>query len=180
MNLNREQSIKLAQSVADAVSETQSIEVAVFPSILWTVPVADSIAGHPVAVGIQDCYFEDAGAFTGEVSPQAASTVVSCALIGHSERRHVIGEPDDLIVKKLRAVLRTGMTAYLCVGETLEEREAGDATTVTTRQLAAALNDLEAEALARVVIAYEPVWAIGTGVAATPDDAQEMCRVVRG
>lgn len=179
MNLDRTESVKLARAVAEGADKHQAVQVAVFPSLLWTAHVADALKNSRVSVGVQDCYTEEAGAFTGEVSPVSAATVCAAALVGHSERRHVIGESDELIAAKLRAVLHAGMTGYLCVGETLDEREDGQAREVTTRQLGAALDGLDANALDKIVIAYEPVWAIGTGVAATPDDAQEMCAVVR-
>ena len=178
MNLSRAEAVALAEGVAGK-HPTDGVEVAVFPSAPWIVPVSEALSGSQVELGAQDCYVEDAGAFTGEVSPAALAEVCTAVLAGHSERRHVIGESDILVEQKVTSILRNGMTVYLCVGETLEEREAGQAETVVYRQLESGLVNVEQEALDQVVIAYEPVWAIGTGLAASADDAQAMCRRVR-
>ena len=131
-------------------------------------------------VGIQDIYWEPKGAFTGEVSaPLAVQAGARAALIGHSERRHIFGETDEDTRKKVAAAQAAGLAAVLCVGETLGEREAGHTLAVVNRQLTGALSGLDPAALDRVTIAYEPVWAIGTGRTATPQDASAVHREIR-
>jgi triosephosphate isomerase (TIM) len=156
---------------------------------VWFFPPAVSVeaAAHAVRdrgdllVGVQDIYWEPKGAFTGAVSAALALQAGARAtLIGHSERRHVFGETDDDTRRKLGAALGAGLEPVLCVGETLAERDAGHTLAVVVRQLAAALSGLDRAALARVVIAYEPVWAIGTGRNATPQDAAAVHREIRG
>jgi triosephosphate isomerase len=134
-----------------------------------------------VQLGAQDCYQKPDGAFTGEVSLDMLKDCgVQSVLCGHSERRHIIGENDELINTKLRAVLDAGLVGVLCLGETLEEREAGHTDPVNQRQLRAGLADVSGDNLERVIIAYEPVWAIGTGKTATPADAQDVhCKLRR-
>ncbi len=180
MNLDRDASVGLGRDVAALAGLHQDLDIAIFPSVVWMTVVADAVAGGMLTVGSQDCYTEPSGAFTGEISPVELAASFDSCLIGHSERRHVLGEGDDLIAAKLRAALDAGLTAYLCVGETLEERDAGDQNVVVERQLELAIGKAGEPDLASLVIAYEPVWAIGTGRAATADDAQEMCAGIRG
>lgn len=155
-------------------------EVWFFPPAPSIAAVARSIAGRKgLAVGAQHVYWEPKGAFTGETSVAiAAEAGATHALVGHSERRHVFGETDDECRRKVAAVLDGGLTPVLCVGETLEQREAGDTHAVVLRQLTA-LDGLDGATLAGVVVAYEPVWAIGTGRTATPDDANAVQQVIR-
>ena len=178
MNLSRAAAVALAEGVASEQASA-GVEVAVFPTFPWIAPVSEALAGSEVVLGAQDCYVEDAGAFTGEVSPAALAELCTAVLAGHSERRHLLGETDVLVEQKVSAIIRNGLTVYLCVGETLEEREAGQAEAVVHRQLESGLINVDENDLDRVVIAYEPVWAIGTGLAASAGDAQEMCRSVR-
>ena len=151
-----------------------------FPPAVSIETVAQGVASHrKVAVGAQDIYWEPKGAFTGATSgPLAKQAGARLALIGHSERRHVFGETDEQTGKKVTAALAADLQPVLCVGETLEQREAGDTLAVVTRQLEAALGGREGKA--RVTIAYEPVWAIGTGRNATPKDAAEVHQAIRG
>ena len=133
-----------------------------------------------IGLGAQDVFWEDEGAYTGAVSaPMLAKLSVGHVIVGHSERRQYFAETDDVVNRKLRAVLRHEMSPILCVGETLEQREAGSATDVVVGQLGGALKGIEPGAVAEMAIAYEPVWAIGTGRNATPDDAGEMCETLR-
>ncbi|MDI3341339.1 MAG: triose-phosphate isomerase, partial [Sphaerobacter sp.] len=122
---------------------------------------------------------EDQGAFTGEVSARMLAPFCRYVIVGHSERRHIIGETDEVVAAKLRAVLRNGLRPILCVGELLDERERGEARAVVERQLLRALDGVETGDVLRTVVAYEPVWAIGTGRAATPEDAREMAVWIR-
>jgi triosephosphate isomerase len=134
-----------------------------------------------VLLGVQDVHWEATGALTGQVSaPMAADAGADVVLVGHSERRHVFGETDADTARKVRAVLDAGLVPMLCVGERIEERRAGEAEAVVRRQLDAVLGTLSAEDAARLTVAYEPVWAIGTGETASPADAAAMHRVVRG
>ena len=137
-------------------------------------------ADAPIALGAQDAYFQRDGAFTGEVSlAMLADCGVTHVLTGHSERRHVIGESDELVGKKTQAVLDAGLTCVLCIGETLGQREAGDTDAVNERQARAALAAVTPDHFERLIIAYEPVWAIGTGRTATPGDAQAAHASIR-
>ncbi len=158
-------------------------EVVFFPPALSLVPVVEALkaaARRDVAAGVQNVYWEPKGAFTGEISaPLAAEAGAAWALVGHSERRHKFGETDEETGRKVRAVLAAGLSPMLCVGELLEERKAGRTEEVVLRQLGAGLAGLDAAATARVVVAYEPVWAIGTGVNATPADAAAVHRSIR-
>jgi triosephosphate isomerase len=153
-----------------------------FPSAVSVEAVAKGVAGRSdIRVGAQDVHWEPKGAFTGATSiPLARAAGATGALVGHSERRHVFGETDAETAKKVRALLVAGTTPMLCVGEKLEQREAGETDAVCARQLRTALEGLTPEELARVIIAYEPVWAIGTGKNATPTDAAAAHKAIRG
>jgi triosephosphate isomerase len=132
-------------------------------------------------LGAQNCHWEDKGAFTGEVSPSMLAKLnVTYTIVGHSERRELFGETDEVVAKKVKSVLKAGMTPILCVGETLEERDAGGADDKVKGQVRAGLEGLKPEQVGGLVIAYEPIWAIGTGKTATSDDAQAMCGLIRG
>jgi triosephosphate isomerase len=153
-----------------------------FPPATTLHTVSQQITGREdLAAGAQNVHWEPKGAFTGEISVSLAIDAgARAALIGHSERRHVFGETDAETGLKVRAVLAGGLVPVLCVGEKLEQREAGETLAVVQRQLAGALEGLEAEALRKVIIAYEPVWAIGTGKNATPRDAAQVHADIRG
>ena len=152
-----------------------------FPPAITVPSVVEALADRPeVFVGVQNVHHEAAGAFTGEISaPMARDAGARIVLVGHSERRHVFGETDEQTAKKCELVIRAGLIPMLCVGETLEEREAGHTEAVVLRQLAAGLGSLDNAQVANVVIAYEPVWAIGTGRTATPDDASAVHAAIR-
>ena len=135
---------------------------------------------NDLVVGVQDVYWEPKGAFTGAISaPLAAQAGARAALVGHAERRHIFGETDDDTRRKVSAALHATLVPVLCVGETLAERDAGHTLAVVMRQLSAALGSLDGPAMSRVVVAYEPVWAIGTGRNATPQDASAVHREIR-
>lgn len=134
----------------------------------------------PLGLGAQDCHTEDEGAFTGEVAPSMLARLgVDYVIAGHSERRQLFGESDELVREKVTAIQRHGMRPIVCVGETLDQRQAGDAQDVVASQLRGSLEGIEVEDPEELVVAYEPVWAIGTGETATADDAQAMCAHVR-
>jgi len=133
-----------------------------------------------LGLGAQNCYFEEKGAFTGEVSPSMLAKLhVQYVIVGHSERREIMGETDEIVAKKLRAVLAAGMQPILCVGESLEQREAGETDDFVAGQVRAAFGNLPADKAADCVVAYEPIWAIGTGRNATPDDANATIGMIR-
>jgi triosephosphate isomerase len=155
--------------------------IVVFPPALSLTTVVEALADRrDIAVGVQNIWTEDKGAFTGESSaPMAKDAGATYALVGHSERRHVFGETDAQTAKKCAAAARNGLTPMLCVGELLSEREGGETHTVCLRQLHAGLSELTDDQVATMVIAYEPVWAIGTGKTATPADASDVHAVIR-
>ena len=142
--------------------------------------VADAIDGKHVGYGSQDIHWEDKGAFTGAISgPMIADIGAEYAMVGHSERRSIFGETDKIVASKMIAAYRNGLKPMLCVGENLAEREAGKTARKINMQLKSALRVVAPEDAVNMVIAYEPVWAIGSGKAATPADAQEVCRLIR-
>jgi triosephosphate isomerase (TIM) len=166
-----------------AKDDYDAVDVSVHPSFtnlrsIQTILDADDI---PILLGAQNCHWEEKGAYTGEVSPvMLAKLEVRLVIAGHSERRELFGENDDVVNRKVKAILAHGMTPIMCVGETLDEREAGGTEAKVARQVRAGLAGVSAEQVAGMVIAYEPIWAIGTGRTATPDDAQAVCRQIRG
>ena len=180
MNKCLAEAVALAKGVADRASSLQDAEVAVCPTFVHLAAVCDAVAGTNVAVGGQNLYVKPDGAFTGEISaPMLADVGCKYVLAGHSERRHVFGEPDDLVAQKVRAALDGGLDVILCVGEQLAERQAGQMKDVVRRHVQTGLGKVAAEEMARLVIAYEPVWAIGTDINATPQQAQEVHEYIR-
>ena len=180
MNLDKNGCVELVKDLAAGISGIDSgkVDIAVYPPFVYIDSVVN--AAKQIAVGAQDVYFESNGAFTGEIST-AMLKDVGCihVLCGHSERRHVIGESDELINKKVSAAISGGLLPTLCIGELLEERQAGKTTEVVTRQVKAGLAGLSVDKVSAVTLAYEPVWAIGTGVTATPQQAQEVHAMIR-
>lgn len=180
MHGTRAESVALAGAVRSAAEAAPAVEVGVAPPFPYIEAVSAACAGSRVRVGGQDCHPDAKGAHTGSTSgPMMKDLGCTFAIVGHSERRHGLGESDELIGKKLRAVLASGLIPIVCVGELLEERERGATEHVVRRQLQAAFDGLGADLAARCVIAYEPVWAIGTGRTATPAQAQEVHLDVR-
>lgn len=181
MNTDGRSSVALAKDVAAGAADLAGkVTVAVCPPFVYLQDVAKAVQGTSVAVGSQDAYYEAAGAFTGEISVAMLKDVgCTYVLCGHSERRHVIGETDDLVNRKVKAVLAGGLLPILCVGELLAERDAGQTEAVVGRQLKAGLGGVPATEMASVTVAYEPVWAIGTGRTATPQQAQEVHAFIR-
>ena len=182
MNTNSQTSVDLVERIASGSVEaaSQNVTVAVCPPFVYLQSVAKALSSSNIAIGAQDMYFEPEGAFTGEISASMLKDVgCSYCLCGHSERRHVIGESDELINKKVTAAIGGGLLPILCVGELLEEREASQTNDVVTRHVKKGLAGLSAEKLQAVTIAYEPVWAIGTGLTATPDQAQQVHDFIR-
>jgi triosephosphate isomerase len=182
MNASHLEAIQMVQKLAYRLEteDYQRAEVVVAPAFTALRSVQLTIEQDHMLIGLaaQDCHWEESGAFTGEVSaPMLAKLACRYVIVGHSERRRMFGETDEIVNKKARAVLANGMSPIICVGETLEEREAGDAEQVVTSQVKAAMSRLDQPG--EVVVAYEPVWAIGTGRNALPDDAGLMAEIIR-
>ena len=182
MNTDSRSSVELAKAVvaSSAGVAREKVTVAVLPPFVYVPAVVKAVSSSGVAVGAQDVYFESKGAFTGEISPAMLKDVgCTYVLCGHSERRHVLGESDELVGKKTTAAIGGGLLPILCVGELLEERDAGKTEQVVARHLRTGLAGLSADKVSAVTIAYEPVWAIGTGRTATPQQAQEVHAFIR-
>lgn len=184
MHHNHFEAISTVQKLAYLLTKDdyEAVDVSVHPPFtdlrsVQTVLEADEI---PVALGAQHCHWEEKGAFTGEVSPAfLAKLHVSYVITGHSERRELFGETDEMVNQKAKAILKWGMTPIICCGETLDEREAGGTEEKVAGQVRAALAGIKPEQVAALVIAYEPIWAIGTGRTASAEDAQTVCALVR-
>jgi triosephosphate isomerase len=181
MNLDRRGALELVRALRNALDGAADRDVAVFPPFVYLDEVARALAGSRIQVGAQNVSDEKDGAFTGEVSAEMLRDVgARLAIVGHSERRHLFGESDDLVNKKLARALEVGLGVILCVGETLQQRDARETEQVIGRQLTRGLAGVAAADLERVTIAYEPVWAIGTGRNATPEQAGEAHAYLRG
>ena len=171
----------LATAIRDGLKRPRGVEVAVCPPFTALPAVAEALSGSPISWGGQNCHWEDKGAFTGEIAPgMLAELGCRYVLLGHSERRHIFRETDEEINRKVAAALRHKLVPLLCVGETEEERRQGLTFTVVEGQLRTGWAGLGADEIARGVLAYEPVWAIGTGVNATPAQAAEVHGYLRG
>jgi triosephosphate isomerase len=185
MNLNHLEAIAHVQKLAFALADKdyEAVEVAVLPPFTDLRSVQNLVEGDKLRIvyGAQDISAHDSGAYTGEVSgPMLAKLKCTYVVVGHSERRQYHGETDELVNAKVKAAFKHGLTPILCVGEELEVREAGNAVPHTLAQVEGALKDVPAEQAATIVIAYEPVWAIGTGKVCGAGDAQEVCAAIRG
>lgn len=178
MHFSIKQATAFAQKLADKKPE-DSVVVAVAPHILALQSVSGTLADSKVSVIAQNAYYQDEGAFTGEVSMPMLRGVAKYVLVGHSERRHVFHESNELLRAKMAAAMRSGIKPIYCVGETLLEREHYHTTTVISSQLSVGLADLTGEEIAKIVIAYEPVWAIGTGKFASPGDVSQAVSKIR-
>ena len=176
MNLDIAGGVVLASAVAAGAASAAGVKIVVCPPFVSLPAVRDAVAGSAVAVGAQNMHADDSGAFTGEIAPPMLAGLCEYVIIGHSERRQYFGETDTMAGRKAAAALRHNLRPIICVGETLEERESGQAAAVIRHQVVAALADVEPEdaAAGRIAIAYEPVWAIGTGRAATPEIAEQI------
>jgi triosephosphate isomerase len=180
MNTSRATAAELARSLVGSIGLLEAIDLAVCPPFVYLLEVAAALKGSRIALGAQDMFYESNGAFTGEVSGEMLKDA-GCryVILGHSERRHVIGETDETINRKIVKALADGLEAIFCVGELLEERQAGRTLEVVQRQVRIGLEGVCRKDAQAVTIAYEPVWAIGTGVTATPAQAQEVHAMIR-
>jgi triosephosphate isomerase len=182
MNLNALEAKELASGLAQQVTDdiVANVDVAVCPTFVYLHQVAQALADSKIDLGAQNVYFESNGAFTGEISV-AMLKDMCCrfVILGHSERRHIMGETDSLINQKLKAALAGALDPIFCIGELLEEREANQTEAVLERQVRDGLADITPDQMRKITVAYEPVWAIGTGKTATPDQAQQAHAFVR-
>jgi triosephosphate isomerase len=186
MHLNHFEALQLVQKLSYLLTKADydAVDVSVHPPFTDLRTVQTYFISEkepiPIALGAQTCHTDEKGAFTGEVAaPMLAKLDVQYVIAGHSERRELFGESDEVVNAKVHAILKAAMTPILCCGETLEEREAGGAEAKVDGQVRAGLAGLTPEQIAAMVIAYEPIWAIGTGRTATADDAQAMCALIR-
>ncbi|TWJ13776.1 triose-phosphate isomerase [Geobacter argillaceus] len=174
------EALELVTGLMPLVKDTKGVEIVVAPVFTVLSRVRDALAGSNVRLSAQDCYWEEEGAFTGEVSPKMLLDAgCSHAIIGHSERRQFFGETDATVNRKIKAAIAAGLTVLFCIGETLAERESGRTFDVLKRQVAGGLEGISEADLAKLVIAYEPVWAIGTGKTASDEQAQEAHAFIR-
>jgi len=181
MNLERSSALALAGALREHVGDRTDVAVAVAPPFVYLEAVARALDGSPIRVAAQNVCDQASGAFTGEVSAaMLADLGVDLAIVGHSERRHVYGESDALVNAKVHQALEHGLDVVLCVGETLEEREAKATEPTVRRHVTEGLKGVPGDAIPRITVAYEPVWAIGTGLTATPEQAGEVHQYLRG
>jgi triosephosphate isomerase len=180
MNTNLQEALALAAELKNHKSMDSSKIMVVCPPFPWIFPVKEMLTGSDIFVGAQNCSNKEQGAYTGEVSAtMLTSAGVSHVILGHSERRALYGETNDIISKKIQAASSKGLQVIFCCGETLEERNNGNLEIVLKTQIEVALSQLSLDALSNIIIAYEPVWAIGTGVTASPEQAQEVHAFIR-
>ncbi|OGP53461.1 MAG: triose-phosphate isomerase [Deltaproteobacteria bacterium RBG_13_52_11] len=181
MHKTAREAVEFVTRLQKELGDWEETEVVVAPPFVALAPVAERLQGTKIALAAQDCFWEEQGAYTGEVSPPMVRDV-GCryVIIGHSERRAYFGETNETVNKKVKAALAHGLHPIICVGESLEQRERGDTFTFVGRQVKECLQGLEEAAIQKMVIAYEPIWAIGTGKTATPEQAQEVHTFIRG
>jgi triosephosphate isomerase len=177
MNTTLAEAVDLAEALHASIDEVETVERVVCPPFISIAAVAERLAKSSIGVGAQDVHFEEKGAFTGAVAPGMLAGLCGYAIVGHSERRQYFGETDESVNKKIKALLKHDLVPIVCVGENLAQNEAGETLGVVTRQVRAALDDVEPTD--RLVFAYEPIWAIGTGRAATAADADRVVGSIR-
>ena len=175
-----EEACQFVDEVREAVPSEEKVDAVICAPAIFLPTLVDIAADSDLAIGAQNMHYEDEGAFTGEISPaQLASIDVDYVVLGHSERREMFNETDEAVNKKVRAALNHGIVPIICCGETLQEREAGGTVAKVSGQIRAALQGFTSDEVQHMVVAYEPIWAIGTGKTATADDANETCGAIR-
>ena len=177
MNKTPTEGVDFVNSLRPYLEQIDGVDKIVCPSFISLRSIAEALSDSEIAAGAQNMHYEASGAYTGEVSPSMIKELCEYVILGHSERRQHFGETDEMVAKKVSAALDIGLKPILCVGETLVERQSGDAQVVVQRQMRAALR--EVRSLQDLIVAYEPVWAIGTGVPASPTDAQKIMEFIR-
>ncbi len=181
MHKTLDEALSLVRGIREGVEGIGQVETVVCPPHVSLLAVAGALANSHVGVGAQNVFFEEQGAFTGEIAPGMLEGMVQYCIIGHSERRNIFGESDEWVNKKAHALLAHGITPIICVGESLEQNQAGQTDAFVRAQVEAALAGLTADQVASLVIAYEPIWAIGTGLTASPAEANQIIGVtIRG
>jgi len=170
------EAVALAEGLREALADVESIDLAVCPTATALSAVSETLEGSNIGVGAQNMYWEDAGAYTGEISPPMVKEWAEFVIIGHSERRKYFGETDETVNKKIKAALAHGLKPIVCIGESLEQNEAGETVDFVSTQIHGAFADVSAEDAVKITLAYEPIWAIGTGRTATPEDADRIIR----
>ena len=180
MNTTPSEGVKLAKELSELLPDTGGVDVVIAPPHTHLFPVNEVVKGGPIKLAAQNIYFEESGAFTGEISAHMIKDIgCEYVIIGHSERRQLFSETDESVNDKTRAALACGIKPIVCVGESLEERESGKALDVILKQLQGGLKDLPKELSMAIIVAYEPVWAIGTGKTATDEQAEEVHSFIR-
>ena len=179
MNKTPAEATSLAKAIVDAVGTESTVDCVICPPFVDLAVVQNAVAGSNVAIGAQNLHWEASGAYTGEVSAPMLQGLVDYVIIGHSERRQYFGETDETVNKKIHAALAHELIPIVCVGESLDQNRAGETQSFVSGQVKAALAGLTGEQVQSLVIAYEPIWAIGTGLAATAEEAGSTCGVVR-
>jgi len=180
MNKTRDEAVDLVEDLKESLADAGDVEVVVCPPFTALDAVREALRGSNIEIGAQNMHWEEEGAFTGEVSPLMLKSL-GCmyVILGHSERRTYFGETDESVNRKVKSAMANGLLPIICVGETLEEREGGKTEEVVVRQTKAALAGVKTNGAERIVMAYEPVWAIGTGRTASVDEANRMIRIIR-
>ena len=180
MNLNLSESVEHAKTIKQGVQNLTEVDVLISPSFISLAAVADSVRDSDFHISAQNCFYEEDGAYTGELSPKMiSSTGAGWVILGHSERRALFGETDDMVSKKLVRALNSGLKAIVCVGENIAQRENGLQMDVVKNQVKDSLDSISTSDVDNIAIAYEPVWAIGTGMTASPDQVEEMHSYIR-
>lgn len=177
MNTTVDEAVALVRAMRAELDELRGVEKVVCPPFVSLVPLRDLVSGTSIRLGAQNMFYEEKGAYTGEISPLMLAPLCEHVILGHSERRQYFGETDEIVNKKVKAALSAGLRPIMCVGERLEENQRNETAQVVTRQVRGGLNGI-AE-IDRVVIAYEPIWAIGTGLAATGQQANDTIHIIR-
>jgi triosephosphate isomerase len=181
MNNTLDQSKILVQKLLPGLDEIQNVNSIICPPFTALVPIKDLLANTSIHLGAQDIYWEEKGAYTGQISPGMVAELAEYVILGHSERRAYFNDTDDIVNRKILAALRVGLKPIFCVGETLHENEDGHTGQVVSRQIRNGLKDVDGDQMGEIMIAYEPIWAIGTGKAATPEGANQVIKeYIRG
>ncbi|MBV7335198.1 triose-phosphate isomerase [Chloroflexi bacterium TSY] len=179
MNNRIGDAVALAQAIRDRVDTVANVDRVLCPSFICLPAIQEVLNESSIALGAQNLHWAESGAYTGEVSAPMLESLVTHVIIGHSERRQYFAESDESVNQKVQTALSHGLIPIVCIGESLEQNEAGETEAVVSRQVQAALSGLDAAQVQSLVVAYEPIWAIGTGKAATPEQANSTCAVVR-
>lgn len=180
MNLTFDEGVELVKTLKTNLSDIRKADVVICPPFLFLVPVAGILKDTRIGLGAQNMHFEEKGAYTGEISAgMLLSTGTQYVILGHSERRKYFGETSEIVHKKVKRALSAKLTPIMCVGETLEQREKGQTESIVTSQITEGLSEIPAVDVKKMIIAYEPIWAIGTGRTATPEQAVEVHRLIR-